>query len=262
MSVSTRQVRVDHSAPRTRTARDVAGKGVGAVVKVRKLTGNTFRENGGDPVRYVRRPARSCAAPRVEQLARAPSRDASVGRRVHAGARLLRRADVEHAGETSAKARRKGAGHQLDAAHGGVHERAEQPTEVERVVDRMAIEQDEVLVRLAAANIEPGIEVVARHDPGEQLQTRTTSGFPRWGAGHGGRPHGDGRDGRIEKPLGLAVCIGEAGRVVAPPLRLTRRRRVAGADAIAWSTTISDRPPAACAIPPALAREESGRRRR
>jgi hypothetical protein len=70
---------------------------------------------------------------------------------------------------TSSTVRRgKSALQKIDSIHHRLDECAEQATHMEGVVDRIAVEEDEVLVRFAAAHIHPDGVVVARVHAGEQ----------------------------------------------------------------------------------------------
>ena len=66
-------------------------------------------------------------------------------------------------------ARGKATGQELELAHGFVDEGAKESAQVKRIVDREAIEQHQILIALATADVVAGREVVCRHDTGEQL---------------------------------------------------------------------------------------------
>src|ERR1043166_2011369 len=88
---------------------------------------------------------------------------------MNAGPRLLRRSDIEDARQSIAVDRRVRTGEQIHATDHRIDERAEQSAEVKRVVERIPIEQNEILIRLAASHAHAGAEVVLRLDAGEQL---------------------------------------------------------------------------------------------
>src|SRR5207237_1360351 len=66
--------------------------------------------------------------------------------------------------------RRKATRSNLEVPDGAVDERSEQSAEVKWIEDRVAVEQDQVLVGFAAADVEPRREVVARLDPRQHLR--------------------------------------------------------------------------------------------
>ena len=76
---------------------------------------------------------------------------------------------LEHAREPAAVARREAARQEVEPLDRVVREGRDDAAEVERVEHDLPVEQDEVLVRVAAPDVEPHRVVVARHDPGEQL---------------------------------------------------------------------------------------------
>src|SRR4051812_17692504 len=75
--------------------------------------------------------------------------------------RRLRRY-VEHAREAAAIRRWKAAGEEIDGSHRLVEESGEQPAEVKRVVDGIAVEEDEILVRFSTADVVAAGEIIAR----------------------------------------------------------------------------------------------------
>ena len=66
--------------------------------------------------------------------------------------------------------RRKTAEKQLDRLDGRLDERPEQTTEVKGIVHRNPVEEDEILVRFASANVVAGGEVAAGEHSGKELE--------------------------------------------------------------------------------------------
>ena len=81
------------------------------------------------------------------------------------GTIVLGGADIHDARQTPAVLRGKPAGMHIDASDGRIDERAEEASKVKRVVDRIAVEKDQILIGLAAPHVHPRRVVIARFDP-------------------------------------------------------------------------------------------------
>src|SRR5262245_61087544 len=92
-----------------------------------------------------------------------------IRRAVNSGTHFLPRVDVEHGRQSSTETRRKAARHERNSAYRGINKRAEQSTKVKRIVDRVAVDEDEILIRLAAAHVESRREIIARLDSRQKL---------------------------------------------------------------------------------------------
>ena len=84
-------------------------------------------------------------------------------------ARGQRGADIEHARQPAPVAHRQRAGIQADLSNRGANERAEDAAKMKRAVDRIAVEEDERLIRLASVHVETGGPVAARLDTRQEL---------------------------------------------------------------------------------------------
>jgi len=126
-------------------------------------------------------------------------------------ARVIGGANVEHTGEAPAKSRGEHARHELDASDGGVEKGSEQPAQMEWVVDGIAVEQHEVLIRLAAMHDEPRVEIVARDHAGHQLH-RASDVRLADGGDRVHRLHAERRDAHV-RPLAVLPFLGPCPRL-------------------------------------------------
>ncbi len=88
---------------------------------------------------------------------------------MNSGARLLPAVYIQHARQAPAVRRAESSGVEICALHRIVDEGSEKSAQVERVVYRNTIEQHEVLVRLATADVVSRIVIVAGQDSRKQL---------------------------------------------------------------------------------------------
>src|SRR5689334_22978013 len=88
---------------------------------------------------------------------------------MQAASKVFGRMNIEDARQSAAIPSGEAARHQRHIVHSWIDERAEQSAEVKGIVDRIAVDEDEILIRLAAANVQAGREIVACFDTGQQL---------------------------------------------------------------------------------------------
>jgi len=101
-----------------------------------------------------------------------------VGRRMDARPVVIGRVDLENTREAVAIPRWKCARQQRRVVDARAYECAKEAADVKRIVDRISVEQNEVLIRLAAVYAEAGREIVFRLNARHQLDDANHIGFP------------------------------------------------------------------------------------
>ena len=195
---------------------EVVRKGVGLEqVHHRVGVGSPRRDHPGS-FTAVERAAERCVRRHERHLRRAAQR----------ARRRIGRLHGEHAREPFAEPRRQRAGVHVHPADRRIDERAEHTIEVERAEDRVSVDEDEILVALAAANVEARRVVVACRDAGQHLHGAQHVGLDEHRRGAGlasGERHFSDVGLEVELLTLDALRTGADGR------QRHRRRRVAGA---------------------------------